>query len=107
MEAVMATAASIVYPHITKDPEVRAGKACIDGTRLAVVDIVLLLKRGLSVEEMCHYYVRPLTPAQVHAALLYYYEHTDEIEAYFERYGQAADELKAERDEYLRRHAAQ
>jgi uncharacterized protein (DUF433 family) len=107
METVMATAASVVYPHITKDPKVRAGKACIDGTRLAVVDIVLLLKRGLSVEEMCHYYVRPLTPAQVHAALLYYYEHTDEIENYLEEAERIGDEVDADPDAFLRRHTAQ
>ena len=103
----MATAANVVYSHITKDPKVRGGKACIDGTRLAVVDIVLLLERGHSVEEMCDYYMRPLTLAQVHSALAYYYDNTEEIEAYFERSGEAVAELKARRDEYLRHHPVQ
>jgi uncharacterized protein (DUF433 family) len=41
MSLVMATAAKLVtYPHIEKTPGVRAGKACIAGTRIAVVDIV-------------------------------------------------------------------
>jgi uncharacterized protein (DUF433 family) len=31
---------------------VRGGKACIEGTRIAVVDIVVLLKRGYRPEEM-------------------------------------------------------
>jgi hypothetical protein len=52
MGPVMATAPQLTYPHITHDPEVRAGKACIEGTRLAVVDIVLLHKRGYAPEEM-------------------------------------------------------
>ena len=61
MELAMATAAKIVsYPHIEKTPEVRGGKACIEGTRIAVVDIVLLHKRGLSPQEMLGYYARPL-----------------------------------------------
>src|SRR6266702_2737729 len=40
--AVMATAAKVVYSHITKQPGVRGGKACIDDTRISVVDVVAL-----------------------------------------------------------------
>ena len=29
----MATAAKTVYPHISKDPEVCSGRACVEGTR--------------------------------------------------------------------------
>ena len=91
----MATAPQLTYPYITHDPEVRAGKACIEGTRLAVVDIVLLHKRGHTPEEMQTYYMRPLTLAQVHSALAYYYDHREEVEAYFEESHQAAAELQA------------
>ena len=100
----MATAPKIEYGHITHDPEVRAGKACISGTRIGVVDIVALHKRGCRPDEMLDHYVRPLTLAQVYAALTYYYDHPGEIEAYFEESQVAADELEAERTEYLRRH---
>ncbi len=103
----MATAPQLTYPHITHDPEVRAGKACIEGTRLAVVDIVLLHKRGHTPEEMQAYYMRPLTLAQVHSALAYYYDHREEIEAHFERAERAVAELEADRAEHLRRIAAQ
>ncbi len=104
MEPVMATAAEIVsYPHIEKTPGVRGGKACIEGTRIAVVDIVLLHKRGYTTEEMLGYYLRPLTPAQVHSALVYYYDHPDEIEAYFEDSHKATAEIEAIRAEYLNR----
>jgi uncharacterized protein (DUF433 family) len=93
----MATALRVQeYPHITQDPEVRAGKACIEGTRIAVVDIVLLHKRGYRPEEMLDYYMRPLTLAQVHSALAYYYDHPDEVDRYFEESHQAAAELEAE-----------
>ena len=40
----MATAAKTVYSHVTKDPEVCGGKACIDGTRIRVMDIEALAK---------------------------------------------------------------
>jgi uncharacterized protein (DUF433 family) len=75
------------YPHIAKTPGVRGGSACIDGTRISVRDIVRLHKWGMMPEEMREYYSdRPLTLAEVHAALAYYYDHSDEIE----------DELAAE-----------
>jgi uncharacterized protein (DUF433 family) len=76
----MATAAKTVYSHITKDSGVRGGHACIDQTRIAVVDIAAMLKRGQSAQEMLLAYPS-LNLAQVHAAISYYYENTDEIEA--------------------------
>jgi uncharacterized protein (DUF433 family) len=100
----MATAPKLEYGHIALDPEVRAGKPCIDGTRIAVVDIVALHKRGYRPEEMLDHYMRPLTLAQVHSALAWYYDHRDAVEAYFEESQQAATELEAERAEYLNRH---
>ena len=103
MGLVMATAPRLEYGHITHDPEVRGGKACIDGTRIAVVDIVVLQKQGYRPEEMLDHYVRSLTLAQVHSALSYYYDHRDEIEAYFRESEQAAAELEAERAEHLSR----
>jgi uncharacterized protein (DUF433 family) len=48
----MATSARAVYSHITKQAGVRAGKACIDHTRIAVADIVSLLKAGKTPEQM-------------------------------------------------------
>jgi uncharacterized protein (DUF433 family) len=99
----MATAPKLEYGHITHDPEVRGGKACIGGTRIAVVDVVILHKRGYRPKEMLDHYARPLTLGQVHSALAYYYDHRDEIEAYFVDSQQAAAQLEAERAEYLSR----
>jgi uncharacterized protein (DUF433 family) len=50
----MATAplATIAYPHISKTPGVCGGKACIDSTRIRVMDIVGLHQRGLKAEDM-------------------------------------------------------
>jgi hypothetical protein len=41
--------------------------------------------------------MRPLTLAQVHSALAYYFDNREEIDSYFEESEQAATELEAER----------
>ena len=97
----MATASELVYAHITRDPEVRGGIPCIDGTRLAVVDIALLHTRGYQPEQMLDYYMRHRTLAQVHSALAYYYDHREEIDSYFEESREAATELENARAAYL------
>jgi uncharacterized protein (DUF433 family) len=97
----MATAPKLVYAHITRDPEVRGGIPCIDGTRLAVVDIALLHMRGYQPEEMLDYYMRPLTLAQVHSALAYYFDNREEIEGYFEEARETAERVEAARTAYL------
>ncbi len=79
--AATARAAVDVYPHIEKTPGVCGGKACVGGTRIRVLDIVGLHRRGFDPEEMLRMYAVPLTLAQVHAALAYYYDHPEEIEA--------------------------
>ena len=80
IDTAMATAAKTVYSHITKDPDVRGGRACIDQSRIAVVDIVALLKQGGSDQQMREAYPS-LNLAQIHAAISYYYENKEEIEA--------------------------
>ena len=77
----MATAAGATYAHVTKDPKVCGGKACIDNTRIRVMDVVLLHGRDMKPEDMLEYFSATLRPAQVHAALAYYYDHPEEIES--------------------------
>ena len=101
---MVAMPARTVYPHITKDPGVRGGRACIDGTRIAVLDIVCLLKEGRRPDEMGDIFATPLSLAQIHAALAYYYDNTDEIDASFVESEQWEAEYERERAEYLRRH---
>jgi len=93
------------YPHIEQDPAVRGGKACIAGTRIAVKDIVGLARQGMRPDEMLeHFSSRPLTLAEVHAALTYYYDHQGEIDAelagdesWEDRHGQAKAEYLSRR----------
>lgn len=103
----MATAAATAYPHITKTPGVCGGKACIAGTRIRVMDIVVLHEQGILPEQMLdHYSSRPLTPAEIHSALAYYYDHKDEIEASFEEDRRSEAEHEARKAEYLSRRPA-
>jgi uncharacterized protein (DUF433 family) len=103
----MATASrvSIVYPHISKTPGVCGGKACIDGTRIRVMDIVVLHEQGMPPEQMLeHYSSRPLTLSEVHAAIAYYYDHKDEIEASFAEDERFIERLDRQWEEYVARH---
>lgn len=69
------------YPHIAKDPAVCGGKACLEGTRIRVLDVVAAVERqGLTPDEVCELYPE-LNLAQVHSALAYYYDNRDEIRA--------------------------
>ncbi len=65
--------------HIEVTPGIRGGKPRIAGTRIAVVDVVLLhLHLARSLEEIAGKYDLPL--AGVHAAMAYYYDYRAEIE---------------------------
>lgn len=107
MSVTMATAAkNATYPHIEITPDVRAGKPCIAGTRIAVVDVAIAHTQGVTPEEMLTYFSsRPLTLAEVHAALAYHYDHPEELEDYLRRSEKAIEEIEAAKTEYLRRKA--
>ncbi len=72
--------ATICYPHVVKTPGVCGGRARIDGTRVRVYNVVALHKDGASDEKIREAYP-DLTPAQIHAALAYYYDNREEIDA--------------------------
>lgn len=98
----MASAAKTAYAHITKDPGIRGGKACIDKTRIAVMDVVQLQREGKRPEEMLNIFAVPLTLAQVYAALTYYYDHPDEVEASFAREDAVEAQIDRDRAKYLK-----
>ena len=75
----------IVRKHITKTPGVCGGRACIAGHRIRVMDIVVLHEmRGMCPEEVAYQYPS-ITLADVHAALAYYFDNRDEIQAEFRK----------------------
>jgi uncharacterized protein (DUF433 family) len=63
MKRDMATPAKNVYAHITNNPKVLGGRACIDNTRIRVLDIVQLLREGKKPDEMLNVFAVPLTLA--------------------------------------------
>jgi uncharacterized protein (DUF433 family) len=104
METVMATAAKIVYPHIVKEPGYCGGKAAIDDTRVRVNNVAWLAKQGLTPPQVLEHYP-DLTLAQVHAALAYYYDNRDEIEAELAAEDQADDDFERRKAELLAKRA--
>jgi len=99
------TTPSTVYAHITNDSEVCGGKACIDGTRIRVMDIVALEREGFVPEKMLNVFAVALSLGQVYGALAYYYDHKDEIEASFEAQEQGEKESERKRAEFLKHHS--
>src|SRR2546425_4378023 len=75
----------------------------ISGANTKVVEVVLdKLAYGWSPEEM-HRQHPHLSMAQIHAALAYYYEHQDEVDADIERRDRMVEELRAQQRNPLTR----
>jgi uncharacterized protein (DUF433 family) len=84
---------------------VRAGKACIVDTRVAVIDVALAQQAGLTPEQIqTQFSSRLLTLAEVHAALAYHYDHPEELAEYLRRGQQVETEVENATAEYLKRH---
>ena len=99
----MATIAKVVFSHITKNPRVCGGKACIDNTRIRVMDIVQLKREGKQPEEMQNIFAAPLTLAQIYSALAYAEENPAEIAADFARDDEVEKQIERDRAEFLER----
>jgi uncharacterized protein (DUF433 family) len=79
--------ATVAYPHIHKENGTPACRARHPRTRVAMI-VMDYLARGLGPEDLVRHYPY-LTLAEVHAAMTYYYDHAQEIDA----------EIQAELDE--------
>jgi uncharacterized protein (DUF433 family) len=64
--------------YIVTDPEVYGGRPIIAGHRIAVIDVAVWTKQGMTLERIAAEF--PLTLAQIHAALAYYYDHQEELD---------------------------
>lgn len=67
------------YRNIEKDPVRCGGQPVVSGTRIRVATVLTCYRQGMSVEEIVQQY-SSLTPADVHDALAFAYDHLDEIE---------------------------
>lgn len=66
--------------HVAKIPGVCGGKACVAGTRVRVMDVVIWHERlGWSADQIVSE-IPNLTLSDVYAALAYYFDHREEIE---------------------------
>lgn len=74
---------NVLVQHIAKTPGVCGGRACIAGHRVRVMDIVgWHERRGYTVAQIVDLFPG-ITPADVHAALAYYYDNAAQIENEF------------------------
>jgi len=64
--------------YIVTDPEVYGGRPIIAGHRIAVIDVAVWTKQGMTPEQIAAEF--PLALAQIHAALTYYYDHQEELD---------------------------
>jgi uncharacterized protein (DUF433 family) len=81
--------------HIEKTPSVVGGKARIAGHRIRVMDIVMWHeRRAMSPDEIVAMFPG-ITLADVHAALAYYFDNREEIDAEFHQDAEVAESLKS------------
>jgi len=72
--------APVLDRHIAIEPEICHGRPHIEGTRIRVQDVAIWHERlGMSVDEIGAEY--DLSLAQIYAALSYYFDHKDSIDA--------------------------
>lgn len=99
MKAAMATAAKKLYPHVVQDEDVCSGRPCIEGTRIRVMDVVAETRRGRTPEQIVEAF-DTITTIDVYAALVYYHDHRQTIDADLDADARLSE--KAEREEDLR-----
>lgn len=99
---------NVTTEHITKTPGVCGGKACVAGTRVRVMDIVIWHEHlGWSADEIVSQ-IPAVTLSGVYAALAYYFDHREEIEEDIRLNDEIAEKFRAqypsklkERSEFL------
>src|SRR5262245_53616237 len=86
---------SVIAEHITKTAGVCGGKACIAGHRIRVWDIVVQhAMRGASDEEILAMFPG-ISLGDLHAALAYYFDNREEMNAENKREEELADSLRS------------
>ena len=69
----------LTYRYITHVPGVRSGRAVIEGTRIAVHDVVAQILNGADINAVVGSFPS-ITRAQVYEALAYYEDNKEEID---------------------------
>jgi uncharacterized protein (DUF433 family) len=68
-----------VYPRIAQDAGIAGGQPVVAGTRIPVAVVVRAHQLGLDFDEILVQYPS-LSAADLHAAMLYYLDHREEID---------------------------
>ena len=68
------------YRYIVRSPDVRGGNARVEGTRIAVHDVIGLLQNGETVDTLVANCFPSLSRAQAYECLAYYEDHKGEID---------------------------
>jgi uncharacterized protein (DUF433 family) len=71
---------SETYRYIVRVPGLRSGNAVVEGTRIAVHDVIALLQNGETVDTLTANCFPQLTRSQVYECLAYYEDHRGEID---------------------------
>lgn len=75
----MSNTTTFAIDYIVSSPDIVGGKPRIEGSRISVPLIVdLYVRQGIGVEQIASAY--EITPAQIHAALAYYYDHQIDVD---------------------------
>jgi uncharacterized protein (DUF433 family) len=88
--------------HIESKPGVCGGKPCVAGTRIRVQDVFVWHElQGKTPDEIVSDFPQ-LTPADVHAALAYYWDHREEIHRQMEEADALVERMKQKYPSKLR-----
>ena len=71
---------SETYRYVVRLPDVRSGNPIVEGTRIAVHDVIGLLQNGETIDTVKANCFPHLTKAQVYECLAYYEDHRGEID---------------------------
>ncbi len=72
--------ASETYRYIVRSPGVRGGHAIVEGTRIAVHDVIGLFQNGETVDSLTANCFPQLTRSQVYECLACYEDHRGEVD---------------------------
>jgi len=81
------------YKYILQDPDIRSGRPVVQGTRIAVHDVLGLFLAGAGVEEIIREFPM-LTRSQVYECLAFYEDHKAEVDLLVARQMAAPDESR-------------
>lgn len=73
------------HPHVVKSADIFSGMPRVEGTRFSVLNIRNYVESGMSIDYIVESFP-PLTPAQIHDALSYSFDHPDELAEHQERH---------------------